>query len=47
VDDELRTMLGETDIKIVKSIGYYNAGIMEFLVDKDKNFWHPSKLFYT
>jgi len=39
VDVEFRTILGETAIKIAKSIGYFNAGTMEFLVDKDKNFY--------
>ncbi|MCK5206692.1 MAG: ATP-grasp domain-containing protein, partial [Cyclobacteriaceae bacterium] len=39
VDDEFRTILGETAIKIARAIGYSNAGTMEFLVDKDKNFY--------
>lgn len=39
VDNEFREILGKTAIKIAKSIGYYNAGTMEFLVDKDKSFF--------
>jgi len=39
VDEEFRAILGETAIKIARSIGYFNAGTMEFLVDKDKNFY--------
>lgn len=39
VDDALRQTLGETAIKIAKTITYHNAGTMEFLLDKDKNFY--------
>ena len=39
VDAEFRAVLGETAIKIARSIEYFNAGTMEFLVDKDKNFY--------
>ncbi len=39
VDAEFRNKLGKTAIKIAKSIGYYNAGTMEFLVDENKNFY--------
>ncbi len=39
VDEELRQILGETAIKIARSINYCNAGTMEFLLDKDKNFY--------
>jgi acetyl-CoA carboxylase, biotin carboxylase subunit len=39
VDGNLRETLGKTAIKIAKAFGYYNAGTMEFLVDKDKNFY--------
>jgi len=39
VDDEFRAILGETAIKVARSIGYFNAGTMEFLVDKDRNFY--------
>jgi len=39
VDADLRQTLGQTAIKIARSIGYVNAGTMEFLLDKDKNFY--------
>ena len=39
VDEALRNKLGETAIQIARSIGYTNAGTMEFLVDKNKNFY--------
>lgn len=39
VDDALRNKLGETAILIARSIGYTNAGTMEFLVDRNKNFY--------
>ena len=39
VDEELRSKLGAAAVKIAASIGYHNAGTMEFLVDKNKNFY--------
>jgi len=39
VDETLRNELGQTAIRIAKSVGYTNAGTMEFLVDKDKNYY--------
>jgi len=39
VDDVLRNKLGETAIRVARSVGYSNAGTMEFLVDKNKNFY--------
>ncbi len=39
VDEKFRKILGETAIKVARAIGYFNAGTMEFLVDKDKNFY--------
>jgi acetyl-CoA carboxylase biotin carboxylase subunit len=39
VDDALRNKLGETAIQVARSVGYTNAGTMEFLVDKNKNFY--------
>jgi len=39
VDENLRKTLGETAIKVARSVGYVNAGTMEFLVDKDKNYY--------
>jgi len=39
VDETLRRKLGETAIRVAKAVNYTNAGTMEFLVDKDKNFY--------
>lgn len=39
VDEDLRNILGSTAVKVAKSIDYTNAGTMEFLVDKDKNYY--------
>lgn len=39
VDEALRKKLGETAVQIARSIGYTNAGTMEFLVDKNKDFY--------
>lgn len=39
VDDELRVKMGEAAIKGASSIGYESAGTIEFLVDKNKNFY--------
>ncbi|MGD9085590.1 MAG: acetyl-CoA carboxylase biotin carboxylase subunit [Desulfobacterales bacterium] len=39
VDEDLRNKLGETAIQVARLVGYTNAGTMEFLVDKDKNFY--------
>lgn len=39
LDDELRQRMGETAVRAAKAIGYRNAGTIEFLVDRDKNFY--------
>jgi acetyl-CoA carboxylase biotin carboxylase subunit len=39
VDDELRKKMGDAAIKGCKAVNYVNAGTIEFLVDKDKNFY--------
>ena len=39
LDDNLRKKMGETAIKIAKTVKYNNAGTIEFLVDKDKHFY--------
>ena len=39
LDDELRKRMGDIAIKVVKSSGYTNAGTVEFLLDKEKNFY--------
>ncbi|KPK20303.1 MAG: pyruvate carboxylase subunit A [Nitrospira bacterium SG8_3] len=36
---ELRLLMGETAKKVMKVSGYNNAGTVEFLLDKDKNFY--------
>ena len=37
--EELRKRMGEAAVKAAKACGYTNAGTVEFLVDKDKNFY--------
>lgn len=37
--DDLRRKMGEAAVKAAKACGYTNAGTVEFLVDKDKNFY--------
>jgi acetyl-CoA carboxylase, biotin carboxylase subunit len=39
VDQELREKMGESAIKAAESINYEGVGTVEFLVDKDKNFY--------
>ena len=39
IDEKLRSKMGETAVKAVKEIGYSNAGTIEFLVDKNKDFY--------
>lgn len=39
IDEKLRTKMGETAIKVAKAAGYTSVGTVEFLVDKDKNFY--------
>ncbi len=39
VDPDMRRRMGETAVKVGKAAGYSNAGTVEFLVDKDKNFY--------
>jgi len=39
VDEGLRLALGEAAIQVARSVGYSNAGTVEFLVDNDKNFY--------
>jgi len=39
VDEPFRAKLGETALTIAKAFKYTNAGTMEFLVDKHKNFY--------
>lgn len=39
LDNKLRSKMGEAAIKAVRASKYTNAGTIEFLVDKDKNFY--------
>lgn len=39
LNEAVRRKMGETAVKIALGIGYYNAGTIEFLVDKDLNFY--------
>lgn len=39
LDDETRVRMGDAAVKAAKSLGYHNAGTIEFLVDADKNFY--------
>ncbi len=36
---ELRSEMGEVAKKVIKAVGYNNAGTVEFLLDKNKNFY--------
>ncbi|OGG96069.1 MAG: acetyl-CoA carboxylase biotin carboxylase subunit [Candidatus Lambdaproteobacteria bacterium RIFOXYD2_FULL_50_16] len=35
----LRKRMGESAVAVAKAVGYYSAGTIEFLVDKDENFY--------
>jgi acetyl-CoA carboxylase biotin carboxylase subunit len=39
ISKELRKKMGETAILAARTVGYENAGTIEFLLDKDKNFY--------
>lgn len=39
LSQETREEMGRTAVKIAEAIGYSNAGTVEFLVDKDENFY--------
>ena len=39
IDEKLRNRMGEAAIKAAKAAGYTSCGTIEFLVDKDKNFY--------
>ncbi|MGZ4031859.1 MAG: ATP-binding protein, partial [Tumebacillaceae bacterium] len=39
LDAELRQKMGDAAVRAAKSIGYSNAGTIEFLVDKHRNFY--------
>ena len=39
IDDELRNKMGRTAVKVAKTANYTGLGTVEFLVDKNKNFY--------
>ncbi len=39
MDEELRRKMGDVAVKAAQAVDYINAGTIEFLVDKDKNFY--------
>ncbi len=39
MDEELRQRMGDVAVKAAQSVDYINAGTIEFLVDKDRNFY--------
>lgn len=39
ISNELRKVMGETAVRAAKAVGYENAGTIEFLLDKNKNFY--------
>jgi pyruvate carboxylase subunit A len=39
LDEDLRAKMGETAVRAAKAVDYVNAGTVEFLVDKDHNFY--------
>ena len=39
IDEKLRNKMGEAAVKAAKTAGYTSCGTVEFLVDKDKNFY--------
>jgi acetyl-CoA carboxylase biotin carboxylase subunit len=38
-DENLRQLMGSVAVRAAQAVGYVNAGTIEFLVDKDKNFY--------
>jgi acetyl-CoA carboxylase biotin carboxylase subunit len=37
--DEVRKAMGEASVRVAQSVGYQNAGTVEFLVDKENNYY--------
>ncbi len=39
LSEDLKRKMGETAVKVAEAVGYYSAGTIEFLVDKNENFY--------
>jgi acetyl-CoA carboxylase, biotin carboxylase subunit len=39
VDEDMRRRMGEVTVRVARAANYSNAGTVEFLVDRDKNFY--------
>lgn len=39
ISPELRRRMGDTAVRAAKAVGYENAGTIEFILDKDRNFY--------
>lgn len=39
ISDDLRQRMGQAAVQAARAVGYENAGTIEFLLDKDKNFY--------
>ncbi|NQT35108.1 acetyl-CoA carboxylase biotin carboxylase subunit [bacterium] len=39
LDDDLRLRMGETAVQVAEAADYWNAGTVEFLLDKDRNYY--------
>ncbi len=39
VDEDLREKMGQIAVSAAKAVNYYSAGTMEFVLDKDRNFY--------
>ena len=39
VDETMRRRMGEAAVRAARAAGYFNAGTVEFLVDRDRNFY--------
>ena len=39
IDPETRKAMGEQSVALAKAVGYYSAGTVEFIADKDRNFY--------
>src|SRR5258707_13163537 len=39
MDEDLRKRMGDASVKLAESVGYHNAGTIEFLVDDSGNYY--------